>query len=74
MYQSGRVTKTRQLLHLEISKFYGTNWSKLQKGPKGTQMLNSEKQWYCADFRSMYLLIYVDFAMGHYNKFVELLK
>jgi hypothetical protein len=22
--------------------FYGTNWSKLQKGPKGTQMLNSE--------------------------------
>jgi hypothetical protein len=22
--------------------YYGTIWSKLQKGPKGTQMLNSE--------------------------------
>jgi hypothetical protein len=22
--------------------FYGTNWSKLQKGPKGSQMLNSK--------------------------------
>jgi hypothetical protein len=53
---------------------YETNWSKLQKGPKGTQMLNFEKQWYCADIRSMYLLIYGDFVVGHYNKFVELLK
>jgi hypothetical protein len=54
--------------------FYGTKWSKLQKGPKGTQMLNSEKLWYCANFWSMYLLIHGDLAKGHYNKFVELLK
>jgi hypothetical protein len=27
---------------LEISKFCGTNWSKLQKGPKGTHMVKSE--------------------------------
>jgi hypothetical protein len=34
MYQSGRVSKIKQLLHLEISKFCGTNGSKLQKVPK----------------------------------------
>jgi hypothetical protein len=44
IYQSGRVTENRQLLYLEISMCYETNWSKLQKGPKGTQMLNFEKQ------------------------------
>jgi hypothetical protein len=27
---------------LEISMFCGTNWSKLQKGPKGTHMDNSQ--------------------------------
>jgi hypothetical protein len=25
--------------------FYGINWSKLQKGPKGAQMFNSKKQY-----------------------------
>jgi hypothetical protein len=53
---------------------YGRNWSKLQKGPKSTQMVNSEKQKLDANFRPLYLLIYGDFVMGHYNKFEELLK
>jgi hypothetical protein len=31
IYQSGRVTKTKQLLNLEIFKFCGVNWIKVQK-------------------------------------------
>jgi hypothetical protein len=30
IYQSNIVTKTKQLLYLEISKFYGETWSNLQ--------------------------------------------
>jgi hypothetical protein len=48
----------------------GANCKKVPKAPK---CLTLKKQWYCADFRSLYLLIYGDFAMGHYNKFVVLL-
>ena len=43
------------------------------KRAKGTHMLDSEKQCYQADYKPLYLLIYEDFVMGHYNRFVELL-
>jgi hypothetical protein len=36
-------------------------------------MLKSKKQWYWADFKPMYLLIYEDFVRSYYNKIVELL-
>jgi hypothetical protein len=61
-------------MYLEISMCYGRNWSKLQKGPKVTQVVHSEKQKFDPSFRPLYLLIYGDFVMGHYSKFVELLK
>jgi hypothetical protein len=42
IYQSGRVTKIKQLLHLEISIFCETNWSNLQKFPRAPMGLGSE--------------------------------
>jgi hypothetical protein len=51
-------------------------WNKLEliaKSLKGTIWLNSEKQCNWANFGTLYLLIHGDFAIGHYNKFVELL-
>jgi hypothetical protein len=36
-------------------------------------MLNFKKHCYQADFKPLYLLIYEDFVISHYNKIVELL-
>ena len=48
IYQSGRVSKTKQLLDWKILKCCGTNWSKLQKvskAPYGLTLKNSVIGW-----------------------------